>query len=146
MNSRYYILYTFPSHQLLEINFLWTNFKQPVVNIKNVYILLSNFCLLSAQQFPHYVTCNECTSFNSYPFFSQTHFRRLVSVMKSSVMWDTMTCSSVKANWCFRRTYHLHLQGWKAMQARYQHEADIMKSKSEYDLRKIIALLSLTKT
>jgi hypothetical protein len=32
------------------------------------------------------------------------------------------------------------------MQARYQHEADIMKSKSEYDLRKIIALLSLTKT
>jgi hypothetical protein len=38
-------------------------------------------------------------------------------VMKSSVFWDTMVCSS------FRGTSHLHLQVRRISQARNQHES-----------------------
>jgi hypothetical protein len=31
--------------------------------------------------------------------------------MKNSYFWDLMLCSLVKFRWCFRTTYHLHLQG-----------------------------------
>jgi hypothetical protein len=123
------IFFIFFSCQLLEINFLWTNIKQPVVNIKDTKILSVIFCLLSTQQFPYYETGNKFTSFNSYQFLSQAHFRRQISCMNSSILWDTITCSSVKANWCFRGTYHLHLQGWRTMQARNQHEAGSRQSK-----------------
>jgi hypothetical protein len=39
-------------------------------------------------------------------------------VMKSTVFWDIMPCSSLKVNWHFRGTYRLHLQGRRISFAR----------------------------
>jgi hypothetical protein len=51
-------------------------------------------------------------------------FKNLTAVvMKSTIFWNIMTCSLLKLNRCFGRAYHLHLQGWKISQARYQCES-----------------------
>jgi hypothetical protein len=39
---------------------------------------------------------------------------------KSSIFWDIKVCTPLKDNWCFRRTCHLYLQGWR--EARNQQE------------------------
>jgi hypothetical protein len=36
--------------------------------------------------------------------------------VKSFVSWDETLCSPLKFNHHFRRTYHLHLQGWRMSQ------------------------------
>jgi hypothetical protein len=46
-------------------------------------------------------------------------------VMKSSIFWDIMQCSSLKVNWRFGRTYRLHLQGRRRIQARNYREESI---------------------
>jgi hypothetical protein len=43
-------------------------------------------------------------------------------VMKSTIFWDIMPCSPLKANRHFRRTYRLHFQGRSISRTRYQHE------------------------
>jgi hypothetical protein len=39
-----------------------------------------------------------------------------------SIFWDVTPCSPLKVNWHFKRTCHVHLQGWRISQARNQHE------------------------
>jgi hypothetical protein len=42
---------------------------------------------------------------------------------ESSVLWDIMTYSLLKVNWCFGEMCCLHFQGQRISQARNQHEA-----------------------
>jgi hypothetical protein len=49
---------------------------------------------------------------------------RLYGDMKSYVSWDITSCSQVEFNMVFRGSYRLFLQGWKANQVRFHHEAD----------------------
>jgi hypothetical protein len=45
-------------------------------------------------------------------------------VMKSSsIFWDVIMCSPLKACWRFGKTCQLHLQSWKMSQARNQRKA-----------------------
>jgi hypothetical protein len=37
--------------------------------------------------------------------------------MKSTILWDIMSCSPLNVNWLFRRTYRLHLQGRRISRA-----------------------------
>jgi hypothetical protein len=44
------------------------------------------------------------------------------SAMESSIFWDILPCTLLKANRRFGRTYRLHLQGRRLSKARNQHE------------------------
>jgi hypothetical protein len=42
---------------------------------------------------------------------------------KSPIFWNITLCRLLKVNWCFRGTFHLHLQGQRTSQAINQCEA-----------------------
>jgi hypothetical protein len=45
------------------------------------------------------------------------------AVMKSTIFWYIKPCNPLKVNSRFRGTYHLHIQGQRISQARYQCES-----------------------
>jgi hypothetical protein len=48
------------------------------------------------------------------------------SLIKGTVFWDTMPCSTLKVNWRFEGTYRLHLQGRRISRARNQRESFLL--------------------
>jgi hypothetical protein len=44
-------------------------------------------------------------------------------LLKSSIFWETVPCSSLKVNWCSGGRCYLHFQGRRISQIRYQCEA-----------------------
>jgi hypothetical protein len=48
-------------------------------------------------------------------------FIKLIT-LKSSVFWDITLCNPLKVNRYFKRTYGLHLQGWRVSQERNYYE------------------------
>jgi hypothetical protein len=45
------------------------------------------------------------------------------AVMKGTIFWDIKPCNLLKVKRHFRGTYHLHIQGQRISQARYQRES-----------------------
>jgi hypothetical protein len=50
------------------------------------------------------------------------------SVYYSCVLWGNKTCSTLKVNWTFGGTCHLHFQIWGTSQAREQHDVGIKRN------------------
>jgi hypothetical protein len=47
------------------------------------------------------------------------------NILKSSIFWDTTSCTSQKVSWRFGGTRRFHRQGLRMSQARNQHEAGV---------------------
>jgi hypothetical protein len=53
-------------------------------------------------------------------------------MLKSSVFWNVIPCSLVKAIWYFRRTCHFHLQDWRGRQAWSRQQAEQVACKKTW--------------